>query len=89
MVVEELMEKRVRLYLQGLQRDICKGISHKIWIVGLYLQWKTYSEIERVTDHSAGAIKAYLNDFSRVLMARERGIKNEGDRILYRSNRTA
>jgi hypothetical protein len=69
------MEKKVKLYLRGLQRDIGKGISHKVWIVGLYLQWKTYSEIERITGHSVGAIKAYMNDFSRVLMARERGIR--------------
>ena len=74
--VEELMEKKVKLYLRGLQRDIGKGISHKVWIVGLYLQWKTYSEIERITGHSGGAIKAYLHDFSRVLMARERGIRS-------------
>lgn len=74
--IEELMEKRIRLYLRGLQRDIGKGISHKIWIVGLYLEWKTYSEIERITGHSVGAIKTYLNDFSRVLMAREHGIKS-------------
>lgn len=74
--VEELMQQKVRLYLRGLQRDIGKGISHKVWIVGLYLQWKTYSEIERITGHSVGAIKTYLNDFSRVLMARERGIKS-------------
>lgn len=75
--VEELMQSAkggVKLYLRGLQRDIGKGISHKVWIVGLYLEWKTYSEIERITGHSVGAIKTYLNDFSRVLMARERGI---------------
>lgn len=74
--VEELMQKKLRLYLRGLQRDIGKGISHKVWIVGLYLQWKTYSEIERITGHSVGAIKIYLNDFSRVVMARERGIRS-------------
>jgi hypothetical protein len=74
--VEELMQQKARLYLRGLQRDIGKGISHKVWIVGLYLQWKTYSEIERITGHSVGAIKTYLNDFSRVLMARERGIRS-------------
>lgn len=74
--VEELMRQKVKLYLRGLQRDIGKGISHKVWIVGLYLVWKTYSEIERITGHSVGAIKAYLNDFSRVLMARERGIRS-------------
>jgi len=73
--VEDLVSQKVKLYLRGLQRDIGKGISHKVWIVGLYLEWKTYSEIERITGHSAGAIKGYLNDFSRVLMARERGIR--------------
>lgn len=74
--VEELMQKKVKLYLRGLQQEIGKGISHKVWIVGLYLEWKTYSEIERITGHSVGAMKTYLNDFSRVLMARERGIRS-------------
>jgi len=73
--VEELVDQKVRLYLRGLQRDIGKGVSHKVWIVGLYLEWKTYIEIERLTGHSGGAIKGYLNDFNRVLMARERGIR--------------
>ncbi|HLF20043.1 MAG TPA: DUF1670 domain-containing protein [Bacteroidota bacterium] len=81
--VEELMEKKVKLYLRGLQRDIGKGISHKVWIVGLYLQWKTYSEIERISGHSVGAIKTYLNDFSRVLMARERGIRSSKEIGFY------
>ena len=72
--VVELMAKHVKLYLRGLQRDIGKGVSHKVWIVGLYLQQKTYSEIERHTGHSAGAIKTYLSDFTRVLMAKTRGI---------------
>ena len=73
--VGELMrEGRLKLYLRGIQRDIGKGISHKVWIVGLYLEWKTYSEIERITGHSVEAIKAYLHDFSRVVIARERGI---------------
>jgi hypothetical protein len=72
--VEELMVQKVTLYLRGLQKDIGKGVSHKVWIVSLYLQWKTYSEIERLTGHTAGAIKSYLNDFCRVMMARERGV---------------
>jgi hypothetical protein len=74
--LEEMMQQRLKLYLRGLQKDIGKGISHKVWIVSLYLQWRTYSEIERMTGHSVGAIKAYLNDFSRILMARERGIRS-------------
>jgi predicted RNA-binding protein YlqC (UPF0109 family) len=72
--VVELMQTPVKLYLRGIQRDIGRGISHKVWIVELYLRWKTYSEIQRMTGHSLGSIKTYLNDFARVLMARERGI---------------
>jgi hypothetical protein len=74
--VEDLMRQKVRLYLRGLQKDIGKGISHKVQVVSLYLQWKTYSEIERLTGHTVGSIKTYLNDFCRVMMARERGIRS-------------
>jgi len=74
--VEDLMRQKIRLYLRGLQKDIGKGISHKVWVVSLYLQWKTYSEIERLTGHTVGSIKTYLNDFCRVMMARERGIRS-------------
>jgi hypothetical protein len=81
--VGELMKKDIRLYLRGLQRDIGKGVSHKVWIVGLYLQQKTYSEIERITGHSTGAIKQYLNDFSRILMAKERGITSPSEIGFY------
>jgi hypothetical protein len=72
--VEEIMHQKLRLYLRGLQKDIGKGVSHKVQIVSLYLKWKTYSEIERATGHTVGSIKSYLNDFCRVMMARERGI---------------
>ncbi len=73
-VTEIMRSGKLKLYLRGVQQDIGKGVTHKVWIVGLYLEWKTYSEIERITGHSPGAIKAYLNDFSRILIARERGI---------------
>jgi hypothetical protein len=74
--VEELIQQKLKLYLRGLQKDIGKGMSHKVWIVSLYLQWKTYSEIERVTGHTVGSIKTYLSDFCRVMMAGERGIRS-------------
>ena len=86
--VVELMQTPVKLYLRGLHRDIGRGISHKVWIVELYLQWKTYSEIQRITGHSVGSIKTYLHDFSRVLMARERGIAT-AEEIGYYLGRTA
>jgi hypothetical protein len=86
--VVDLMRTPVKLYLRGIQRDIGRGISHKVWIVGLYLEWKTYSEIQRITGHSLGSIKTYLTDFARVLMARERGIE-AAEEIGYYLNRSA
>lgn len=85
--VRQLMQTPVKLYLRGIQRDIGRGVSHKVWIVDLYLQWKTYSEIQRITGHSIGSIKTYLNDFARVMMARERGI-NSAEEIGYYIGRT-
>ena len=74
--LEVLREMGFRLYLRGAMKDIGRGVSHKVWIVGLYLEWKTYSEIKRITGHGVAAIKSYLNDFSRVLMNLERGISD-------------
>lgn len=74
-----LRERGCRLYLRGAMRDIGRGVSHKAWIVNLYLEWKTYSEIKRISGHSVGSIKSYLNDFSRVLMNLERGITDLGE----------
>jgi hypothetical protein len=81
--VELLMQQNLKLYLRGVQCDIGKGISHKVWIVRLYLEEKTYSEIERVTGHTTGSIKIYLGDFSRVLMARTRGVKTAKEIAFY------
>lgn len=81
--VEELMQQNLKLYLRGLQRDIGKGISHKVWIVRLYLEQKTYSEIERITGHTVGSIKIYLSDFARVLMAKTRGVKTAKEIAFY------
>jgi hypothetical protein len=81
--VEQLMQHDLKLYLRGLQRDIGKGISHKVWIVRLYLEQKTYSEIERITGHTAGSIKIYLSDFARVLMAKTRGVRTAKEIAFY------
>jgi len=81
--VKQLMQQELKLYLRGLQRDIGKGISHKVWIVRLYLEQKTYSEIERITGHTGGAIKIYLSDFARVLMAKTRGVRTAKEIAFY------
>ena len=72
--VAEIMKENVQVLLRGLHHDIGKGISHKAWIVRLALEQRTYTEIERMSRHSLEAIRIYLNDFNRVLVALEKGI---------------
>lgn len=74
--VKELIDKGYRVPLRGRMQDIGRGISHKVWIVDLYLEWKTYSEIKRITGHTVDAIKKYMNDFSRVLMNVVHGVND-------------
>ena len=72
--VAEAMRENVQVLLRGLHHDIGKGISHKGWIVRLWLEQNTYTDIERRSRHSLEAIRIYLNDFNRVLVALEKGI---------------
>jgi len=72
--VAEIMKENIQVLLRGLHHDIGKGISHKAWIVRLALEQHTYTEIERISRHSLEAIRIYLNDFNRVLVALEKGI---------------
>jgi AraC-like DNA-binding protein len=72
--VSEVMKDNIQVLFRGLHHDIGKGISHKAWIVQLYLEQRTYTEIERLSRHSIEAIRIYLSDFNRVLAALEKGI---------------
>ena len=54
---------------RGTHQDIGPGVSHKTKIVQLYLEYNTYSEIQRKTRHSPTAIKRYITDFGRVLLS--------------------
>ena len=66
--VRQLQERDVKVQTRGIYHDIGPSISHKSWIVGLYLEYKTYSEIARITKHSTTSIKRYIMDFARVVM---------------------
>ena len=51
--IRQLQEAGVRVQTRGIYHDIGPSISHKAWIVSLYLSYKTYSEIARATRHSS------------------------------------
>ena len=63
--VQALRKQDLRVPTRGHVKDIGKGVSHKVPIVGDYLAGYTFSEIERRRHHSIGAIRRYCDDFVR------------------------
>ncbi len=59
---------------RGYLHNIGRGQTDKVKIIGMYLDGKTYSEIKLSARHSSGAIKRYIESFTKVLMAQSKGI---------------
>ena len=72
--IRALKEGGQEVITRGYLHNIGRGQTHKAKIIGLYLDGLTYSEIKLMTKHSLGAIKRYLEGFTKVLMARKQGI---------------
>lgn len=75
-----LLQQDLRVITRGVYSDIGPSVSHKVIIVEMFLNGFVYSEICRKTQHSAKAVKRYVNTFGRVVKLYERGIK-EADEI--------
>ncbi|HJW89986.1 MAG TPA: DUF1670 domain-containing protein [Anaerolineales bacterium] len=54
------------LPLRGQQLDIGRGVTHKVLAVRLFLERKTYTQIQHQLNHSYRAIQRYLEDFVAV-----------------------
>jgi hypothetical protein len=59
-------KQRQEIPLRGQQMDIGRGLSHKVLTVRLFLERKTYSQIQRQINHSPQAIQRYIEDFVAV-----------------------
>lgn len=70
-----IKESGIEVITRGVLHNIGRGQTHKVKIIGLYLEGKTFSEIRLNTHHSTGAIKRYLQDFQKVLMSLHNKIK--------------
>jgi hypothetical protein len=77
--IKQIKNKGIEVVTRGYLHNIGRGQTHKVKIIGMYLEGKTYSEIKLKTRHSAGAIKRYLESFTKVLMSQSRGIYKAKD----------
>jgi DNA-binding Lrp family transcriptional regulator len=72
--IKEIKKKGTEVVTRGYLHNIGRGQTHKVKIIGIYLDGSTYSEIKLKTRHSVGAIKRYLESFTKVVMSQRRGI---------------
>lgn len=72
--IKQIKKLGVEVITRGSLHNIGRGQTHKVKIIGMYLDGKTYSEIKLKTRHSVGAIKRYMESFVKVLMSRSNGI---------------
>ena len=71
--IKALAKRGVIVPTRGQQKDIGPGVSHKVEAVRLFMERRTYTEIERRLKHSLTAIKRYILTFSRVAYLTEKG----------------
>lgn len=72
--IRKIKQRGIEVVTRGYLHNIGRGQTHKVKIIGMYLDGKTYSEIKLTARHSVGAIKRYLESFTKVLMAQNKGI---------------
>jgi transcriptional antiterminator len=77
--IREIKKKAIEVITRGYLHNIGRGQTHKVKIIGLLLDGLTYSEIKLKARHSVGAIKRYIESFTKVLMSQKRGILKQKD----------
>jgi hypothetical protein len=74
--IREIKKRGIEVITRGYLHNIGRGQTHKVKIIGMYLDGMTYSEIKLRARHSSGAIKRYLESFTKVLHSQKMGIKD-------------
>jgi len=72
--IKAIKKKGIEVVTRGYLHNIGRGQTHKVKIIGMYLDGKTYSEIKLTSRHSSGAIKRYIESFTKVVMSQSKGI---------------
>ncbi len=74
--IRKLKQEGIEVITRGVLHNIGRCQSHKVKIISLYLEGKSFSEIRLKTHHSSGSIKRYLQDFQKTLMSIHHRIKD-------------
>lgn len=73
-IIQSYRKAGVYIPTRGYSQDIGRGTSHKAIAVKMYLQYATYTQIERATHDTAASLIRYLKDFSALVQALALGV---------------
>jgi len=73
--IAAIKKRGIDVITRGVLHNIGRGQTHKVKIIGMYLDGSSYSEIRLKIRHSLGAIKRYMESFVKVLAANYYGIR--------------
>ena len=64
--VQQLNREGNFIITRGSKLDMGPGLSHKTTIIDYYLKGYSFTDIERITNHSERSVKRYLADFFQI-----------------------
>ncbi len=73
-MIRRFRQHNVYLPTRGYSQDIGRGTSHKAVAVKMYLQYASYSQIQRATQDVPASLSRYLKDFSALVQAVSLGV---------------
>ncbi len=80
--VQQLNRSGMFIITRGSKLDMGPGLSHKTIIIDYYLKSYTFTEIEKITNHSERSVKRYLSDFIQIASLLNQGFKKNQIRLI-------
>lgn len=81
-IVEEYHEQGVFIPTRGYCKDIGRGTTHKTVAIEMYLEYASYTEMERETGDTSSSLMRYIKDFAAVVNAVDVGLSPDQVRVV-------
>lgn len=81
-IITSYRKEGVFIPTRGQSKDIGPGTSHKTYVVEMFLNFATFSEISRKLGEKVSGFKRYIRDFASVLCARDMDLPFEKIRVI-------
>jgi DNA-binding Lrp family transcriptional regulator len=81
-IVEEYRKQGIFIPTRGYCKDMGRGTTHKTVAIKMYLEYASYTEMERKTDDTSSSLMRYVKDFAAVVNAVDAGLSPDQVRVV-------